>query len=361
MKIITVTSQKAANYGAVLQAYALQNILISLGHENYLLNFPPKNITIYKKIDFKNIKTIIRDLILNVYTFIRKKEMKGFFNKFQTFQNEFLKSTIPYETMEEIVNNPPKADIYLSGSDQVFAMNQPIRDIRFLSFGETETKRYSYAASIDSYKLNDEQKKYFVDNLKKFNKISLREPESVEYINSITGYECFTHIDPSFLLKKEQWLKIAESPREIIPEKYILCLPLLGNRNINGILKKLKRITGYPVVCIQTKPVKTVEADYYIYDASPNEFLGLFANAEKIVTTSFHGTAFSLIFEKQFYTLITSYKPERMVSILNLLNIPERIISDENNICECDIDYTKVNEILENEIEKSYKYLQSIG
>ena len=142
--------------------------------------------------------------------------------------------------------------------------------------------------------------------------------------------------------------------------EYILCYPLLGNKNFQKIIDQVKQKLNLPVVCVQTIAKKRVKADYYIYDASPNEFLDLIRNSKFVLTSSFHGTAFSIIFEKPFYTLIKDYKPQRMENLTNLLGLEDRIIRDKIKEIDVNIDYKTVNNKLSSEREKSLLYLKEM-
>ena len=133
MKIITVTSQEADNYGAVLQSYALQQTLEKLGYENEILHISTKG--------RKSKKVLIRETILktlNVVFFARHKKLE---KRFVSFRQNCLKQTKHYTSLEELRNDPPKADIYLTGSDQVFALGNSLVPVRYLDFGDDSVKR----------------------------------------------------------------------------------------------------------------------------------------------------------------------------------------------------------------------------
>jgi len=287
MRTITITMHRA-NYGAILQAYALQQTLYSIGYDNLLLNYYLQPTNIYLKVNSSNIIDAFKTLYINIFTLLRHKEMASSLRSFADFNDKYLNLTSPYNTIEELNANPPLADCYITGSDQVFneIQNRFLRDVRFLNFGDATTKRISYAASLTTYDMSDDSKEYSKKSLKRFDMISLRETQAKDYFENLTGLECHTHLDPVFLLNKQDWIDFAVEPR--IKKPYILCYPLLRNKNFQAIINRLKKETGLSVVSIQTNPIKSIKADYYIFDASPQEFIGFFKNASIIISTSFN-------------------------------------------------------------------------
>ena len=139
-----------------------------------------------------------------------------------------------------------------------------------------------------------------------------------------------------------------------------MCYPLIGNKDTQKVIDELKRLTGFKTVCVQTFPVKRVKADAYFFDAGPKEFLGLFKYANYVVTTSFHGTAFSLIFEKPFYTLIKNYKSQRMTDLLEMVGLSDRIYSKDTIIGSEQIDFDECRNVLKHERQRGISYLEHI-
>lgn len=360
MKIITVTSHRAYNYGAVLQAYALHKVLSSIKYENELLDYYNYPDTDPSRIKAKrHPKVMLRAFLLNSFALFHMKETKRFKSGFHEFVEKYLKMTKRYPSLEDLQNNPPAADLYLTGSDQVFALGGSLMPLRFLEFGNPKAK-VSYAASLGSYQASEKDCKYYIERLAGFAKISIREKQGAQYLNKITGYECESHIDPVFLLSKDEWSAFS-SPSQV-EEKYILCYPMLGNVQFQFVVDKLKDQLKLPVVVLLNKPLKTVKGDTYIYGASPREFLGLIKNASAIVTTSFHATAFSIIFEKPIFSIVGLYKPERVTNLYELFGLEKRLIThDSNFLPPIDMDYENIKKIIETEKDKAIRYLSSLG
>ncbi len=356
MRILTVTTQTANNYGAVLQAYALQQTLLNLGYENELLHHERE------QADKRpiSLKARIRNLFLSFFSCIRFKKIKSFNNGFGSFRENHLISTKFYNSISEIQKDPPEADCYLTGSDQVFALGDPLVPLRFLEFCPMGAIKVSYAASLGSYDPNQNDIKQLKQKLETFKRISVREIQGASFIEENVGYPCQIHIDPVFLLTIEQWNEIIKPPK--LKDDYILCFPMLGNPSTSKILKKLKKETGLKVVSLQSKSVKTVKADKYIFDASPEEFLGFIKHASFVVTTSFHATAFSILFQIPFYSLVGDYKPERAHNICRLMGLDDRVISPKDTDIQkfYDIDFSNTSSIIDEQRKIAFSYLSEL-
>lgn len=355
LKTVTVTFHRARNYGAVLQAYALQKILLSLGYDNKILDESEEPLF---KINKENIRLFFISCLLNIYTLCNLKKMIRQKKVFKFFVEENMQLTRKYDA-NSLKENYPTADIYITGSDQVFSytIDPEKRDVRFLNFLKNE-KKCSYAASFGEYDLSSENRKAFKENLLSFDQLSLREQKGYEYIKSFCDIKAEVNIDPIFLLTVEEWRKISVTPK--LKEKYICCFLINNHPLLEDVISKLKADTKLKVICIQTRPMKILKSGITIINASPQEFLGYLLNAEYIITTSFHGTAFSILFNKQFYTLIKNFRPQRMENLFSLFNInSSHLIRDnftfDNNL----IDYAEINKKIENERSKAFSYLKS--
>ena len=171
------------------------------------------------------------------------------------------------------------------------------------------------------------------------------------------GIKSEVHLDPVFLSNKDQWAEITIEPS--FRNRYILCYPLSFTPLFNEAIKKIKGLTGYDVIVLTANIREKVAGDIYIRDAGPREFLGLIKNAQVVLTSSFHGMAFSIIFEKSFYVFPLVFK-SRINNILDLLGLNERQVSTLEDVSLKIIDYEKTNTILSGEISKSIDYLQRI-
>lgn len=353
----TATTLRSINFGAVLQSYALNRSFIQLGVENYVIDYMPvKSIYSMPKSLFSRSGMIT--LLLNFWCFVNRRDVMLCHERFDEFIQKNIITTKPYYSFGELVKSPPIVDFYINGSDQVFGLRGESDSERMLQFGNETKKRFSYAASLGEYDWNEEEKREFAKKIEKFSMISVREQYAKDYIEKFSKSSCEIHIDPVFLLEKKEWDSVAAE--RLIDGEYILCYPLVGNSDTQNVLDELKKKTGFQTVCVQTNPLKRVKADKYIFNAGPAEFLSLFKNAKFIVTSSFHGTAFSLIFEKPFYTLIKDYKSQRITELLNMVNLGDRIYSIDKSVNNDDIDFSKCKNIIEKERKRGFDYLERV-
>ena len=358
-----ITFHCADNFGAILQVYALQKIIQDLNIDAEIIDFRPEVlvepyehfINLRKYANKYGYRRALRSLLAQIYYFgLIKKRIESY----NIFRNNYLKlSRNKYYSQEDLLNNPPIYDFYITGSDQVWnpSFKKDIGNSYLLDFVTGDSVKISYAASI-AEEINDN----FIEDYKKyinqFDYISIREKSSLKIINSITNKNIEVTLDPTLLLSKEQWNTISELPN--IDEKYILVYDLQYNIELIKIANKLSEETGYKIICFsKTKYFKnTIESFYY---KGPSQFLGYCKKAELILTNSFHGTVFSVIYGKPFYTIPHTTRGSRMIDLLETLNLEDRLVYKANDLEEINyyIDYEKVNNILEIKKQESIDFL----
>ena len=361
-KTLTITTVRAQNYGAVLQAYALHKKILTLGGDNELIYLENEKISYFESLKGHKLRTKCIKILENYFRIYRYFKSKRGFNRFVEFSEKNFKRTKEIMNLDEL--NLQAYDAIITGSDQMFGfgVNENINKARFLYFEKNiDIKKYSFAASFSTYNLPENRLSFMKNQLQGFDKISVRETQGKAFLAEKLNLTSHVNIDPVFLLNSKEWEKIIQNER-IIKEKYILCYFLISSPVLQKMLDELKKKYNYPIIAVQLTAVKRIKADKYIFDAGPKEFLNLIKNAEVIVTTSFHGTAFSIIFEKEFYSVLREgYRTERFESLLAKLNINKRLIikeEDSKNIPP--IDYELVRKQLEKEKEKSCNYLLEI-
>ena len=361
MKIGILTFHTPINYGAVLQAYALQKYLRS--------SYPNFDIA---NIDFKTDehikryriwlplrKNIIRYLFDQTCVLLRYKALKERKDRFRKFVNEEFNLTQRVESQNKLLSQTPIKDVYIVGSDQVFHPSSPYFRAYYLDFEKNKSKKIGYAPSFGISEFTEEIKYKITPLLKDFDSLSCREEDGANFIQQITGKSTPMVVDPIFLLSEKEWSEIAIKPS--INEKYIFIYDLNGGDNLVTIAKEIKRHTGLKIICQTQSASKFYRIDHQFFDSGPKEFIGLLMNAEYVVTDSFHGTAFSILFNKPQYIYIAKPKAStRIYSLMNMLGLKERIINYNcsNNFKFKDsstlTDYTqKLNE----QITNSKRYL----
>jgi len=360
MNIGIITFHSAHNYGAMLQAFALQKYI----KNNYNCNV--KNINFNTDKDIKAYKIFkkhkkIHSYIWEILKFLHYSELKKRHNSFELFLKNYIDTTERYSTYEKLIENPPQFDVYISGSDQVFSPKGKELNAYYLNFGPKHIKRIAYAPSFGYKTVPDNMKKQISILLNRFNRLSAREISGCEIIKELTGKDVPNVVDPVFLLNPEHYHDIAK-PVKIKYKKYILCYSLVGIKKQTALAGKLKELTGLPIILLKPSaslPIKGI--DKTIRSAGPLEFLWLFENADFVVTDSFHGTAFSLVFKKNFFSAIAfPEKAERIYSILNEIELNDRIIDNPIEITKnnLEINYHIPSKKLEEKINTSKEYLK---
>lgn len=374
-KIGIITILKVNNYGAELQAYATQKALQLMGHNAEIIDYLFYKNPRHKRTKMsaptakmsvkKHLQEWLFPIIANwkARNFREAQEARN--RKFEQFHADNTKQSECYDTIDQLMAAQLDYDVLMSGSDQVWNPGvYSCLDPYLLRFGTEKMKRVAYASSFGVSSLPDDVKAYYKEALQHYDAISVREDKAVELVKSVSGRDAQLVLDPIFLLNKEQWLEVAK-PVEGVPDvPYILIYELSEIPYIKQVAQYISKQTGMPIVRIcKNASVEDAEPEIVnIIDAGPDEFLYLFSKAGCVVTNSFHGTAFSINFGKQFYTIIPNGKSNnsRQKSILKLMGCEERMLVEGSPMPEIKtLDTAKVGENLQREREKSMNYLKN--
>ena len=358
MKIGILTFQNAVNYGAVLQTYALQNTVEKLGADAKVINYQCEKVnSLYDP--FPKTKNA-KKLISNILWYKRKNHKK---EEFEKFSDKYLKLTEKkYYTKKDLEETNDMFDLFITGSDQIWRAESTNFDTTyFLDFVKDNRKKYSYAASFGSDKVEDKYKEEYAKMLNEYNMISVREKQGQSIVKDLINKEARIDLDPTFLLKKEDWQKIEKKPNE--QKRYIILFIIRKSEKIFRFAEKLAKQKDCELIYISNDRKKEVNAKY-VGGISPEEWLGYIDNAEYVITNSFHGTAFSIIYQKNFFLELQPPPAKanaRLENIMDMLGLREReIINGDNANISKQIDYIKVEKILEEQSTKSIEYLKEI-
>lgn len=353
-KIGILTFHNAINYGAVLQAFALKNTVKKLECDCKIINY--RNVTIenndsYSMKDFIKPKQLLKIISQFQGTTKKKKEFAVFSKKhLEISSTEILKS--------DLKNLTNQYDMFIVGSDQVWNPVLTHDDYTyFLDFCTDNTKKCSYAASFGELTLSKSQEEKCLEYLSEFSYISIREQNKVnEYAKKINK-KLYCHIDPVFLLSKDEWRDMTILPQ--IKSDYILVYYIHKSSTLINYAKQLSKQTGLKVYIINQNLFKSYPSFKYLRGLGPEKFLGYFYNAKYIVTNSFHGTAFSIIFNKKFKSELDKdgKTNNRIYSLLSLFDLLDRTIESNLSIDD-DINYDKSNKIINQLIQSSKQYLE---
>lgn len=349
-KIYISTYCEWSSYGSVLQSLGLKSALNDIGCESTILKDVP--FPKFKKNSFLKSLRSPKNTVKKILDIPFSKNEKQIFKK----GTDFIKNNIDIEYFNsygELCKSHPYADGYIAGSDQIW---HPAlcKEAFFLGFAPKNSKKISYAASMGVTEVPPENKEKFSRLLKNFNSYSVREKEMVPIVEEITGVIPAVHIDPTFLLPKDEWRAFQSKYKTAKP--YILVYAIYWDKALNAQLKELHLKTRLPIISIQSS-FRNIYSNKVLSDVGPAEFLWLVDHAEAVITSSFHGTAFSIIFNKKFSAVVNPKAKSRIESLLDTMEIktpsPVNVISDFN------VDYNSVNEKIKQEKKKSLDYLRS--
>ena len=346
MKIGILTFFNANNYGAVLQAYALQKKTAQILGESECIDYKCEAIDKVhriRKLDLKlGLKRNLKNLAWNSLN-------KPRFKAFAPFR-EAIPHSEPYNK-ETIAQANNRYDAFITGSDQVFNLELTGEDTAYyLDFADNGKKRFSYAASMGQYFERCED--VYREKMSAFDLLSFREENMTDKVRERLGLDCCTVPDPVFLYSGEEWKKLL-SIKQNNNEKYIAVYALFGSAELFRSAEKLARENGCKLFVITKIGRPRVNADKIIRNAGPKVFVELIANAEYVLSDSFHGTAFSMLLEKQFYTALPPKATDRITGLLKTDALKKRIISDPDSIT--------ANRIDESEMKTVTEDLKSIG
>lgn len=237
-----------------------------------------------------------------------------------------------------------KYDIYIAGSDQIWDYKLTNFDqTYFLNFPVKGKKKCSYAASIGEHVPPEQYRESYSRLLSDFDKILVRESYGADIVNELTGKKPEVVCDPTLLLTAEEWSKLIKEPR--IKGKYILVYQLGINKEIVDFARRLKQKTGYRIIYIPFPLVGLLKCRCEI-TIGPAEWMGLFKNAEYVISDSFHGIVFSLLFNRKFFAKSDGHhKNRRVEELLKLVNMTDRTMNHvtEEQLTE-ELDFTYANQ-----------------
>lgn len=304
MKIKTITCHDVYNSGASLQAYALMKYIQNLGHDVEIINYKPDYLSQHYKLFAINNPRYENNLVLKII-YLTLKFPERVLNlrikrKFDKFKNENMNITKKiYRSNDDLIQNYSDADLFIAGSDQIW--NTKFKNGKdpafYLQFVPENRGRVSYAASFATDKIEEGFEHQVLIWLKTFNKISVREKSGLKILKDIGISDAIQVLDPVFLLNKKEWINLICDKK--IKEKYILIYDFDSNETIKKIAKRIAKEKNLKIYSIQNLKY----ADKYLKYTGPKEFLTYIYNAEYVISNSFHATAYSLIFEKQFFVV----------------------------------------------------------
>ena len=322
------------NYGGNLQSYALCKYLEAKGCDAEQICYELQTQD-YKK------SRLVWSIVRKIIVFLKRK-MKRFLyrkdivflenirkNSFRKFNKEMIPHSEKVYSSKNINECIENYDVFITGSDQVWNYNCYNKAF-FLDFVPDTKVKVSYAASIGSNTLDEEQKNIFVNSLQSYNAISVREYNAVELLKDLTDKEIEVVLDPTLLLSAEDWGEVCEPP--VIYDKYVFTY-FLGQNNaavdiaIEYATELNLKLINIPYAKGGWEKNERRFGDIELLDATPEQFLSLIKYAEYVFTDSYHASVFSLIFQKQFFVFNRDAKGSmnsRILSLVDMFELKER-------------------------------------
>lgn len=362
MKIGIITIHYGINYGSALQCFALSKYLgITYPKCNIsVINYIPERYRPLKR--YFSTNKSVKGIKKAIYLILSAP------NKFryQLLFDKFLKKNIPLGrkmySSGQVEKNYTDFDLLITGSDQIWNTdyNGGIDPLYYLTFGNSNTIKISYAASCGKDWFDENELTKCISLWKQFDEISLREDVTKEAFQSLGFSEAKQVLDPVFLLSQEDWKKFL--PEREIREPYVFIYSLEGDEEkALDIATKIAQEKRIKVAMISYGHIwnNNSRVDYYLRAKDPFQFLSLLENANYVVTNSFHGVAFSIRFRKQFIPIKRKKYNNRLDSILRMVKLEDRLIEKMDNVSFRKIDYqNQVDKIIKNMEIYSKNYLE---
>lgn len=360
MKASVITMHRIYNYGSVLQTYATQKILEDFGFECEIIDYispyrakKPLFMEYPPSLEGKKLKRIIYYAAKIPSFALKDITFGGFIKKYiHLSKNQYI-------TNDDILKAPPTADIYITGSDQVWnsKYNHGVDKSYYLNYAALGAKKIAFVSSFGKSELEENEINEIKPMLKTYSAISVREDSGVEILSEM-GIDSVCLIDPTLQIEKQDWMLL--SSKRLIKDKYLL-LFLLYNED-NGATEyavKIAQEKGLKVVKLSWELKKPEGVDKLFTHRKPQDFLSLFSNADFVVTNSFHGVAFSINLNRQFVFVPRSEFNDRIMSLLRKTGLENRVVKSGNylDISMQSINYEPVNRILEEERKTAKRFL----
>lgn len=358
MKIGILTYHRSHNYGALLQAIALRYELTKLGHEVYYIDYWPKyHQRMYAYFSFYS---LTHRRIRGAFSYIRQfvkyhKQKKVKIERFESFIHDFI---VPYC---KSINDT--YDIIVHGSDQIWR-KQEGKWYNPIYFGVHDNIRskynVSYAASMGKISKDENDVRLVKRYLTHMDRISVRETDLFDFVKEIGFRDATISMDPTFLLSKSEWDKLIPM-QSLYSKKYLLYYKLLDKSFNDKDVYAFAKEHGWDVKVLYGYPTMSKEDENSICTAGPIEFLNLIRNAEFVITSSFHGLAFSLIYQKPFYVAF-SIGSSRAMSVLKNVGLEKRLLNPMAKIPSIDaiINYSKIDDKIQRLNKNSILYLRDL-
>lgn len=374
MKIALLTLPFINNYGCHIQAWALKNVLEKLGHNVVLLNLQPLGIR--TQLFSTSIKKMVAKIIniipgkIKIYNIDYRIAQLSNFNSFKKANFTLSKKIYSYKGLKKAFLDE-NCQAIIVGSDQVWRKwKSTTIDPYFLSWLDVDVPKIGYAISYgkDEWNFTDEETIMLKELAKKFQALSMREDSGVDLTKKYFGLDSLHVLDPTMLLDKKDYIQLIRNLSTNNYQKGIFNYILDSTEGKKNIISECSKYMGFSNFEVKPKkewfePHENCPASDYTYPPI-EEWLSAFNSSDFVITDSFHGTVFSIIFNKPFIVIGNEFRGlSRINSVLKIFSLENRLITNDNvdsalEIVKSPIDWDKVNKQREKWKEKSFNFLK---
>lgn len=368
-KVGVITLHNSPNYGSCLQTYATQVVLTRVGADAEIIDYYRKDAIPENEVD----RALNGQLVKKMPIFkvpgvkqIAKIPVSRMVARRRAPLDEFRHSKLAlsecsYYSADELDANPPAADIYCTGSDQVWnsIWNNGFDRAFYLSFAPEGKKKIAYAASIGKAALEDWEAEPMRKALSSYSCISVREQEAADLLDSIGVHGAVPVIDPTLMLNRDDWEVIADG--WISPEPYILVYQLNRNAEFDSYVQKVAKKTGLKVMRIAYGVHEKRSGENAVICPSVGRFLSLFLGAEIVITDSFHGTAYSVNLGKKFVAISPGRFNGRIANLLAMTGLEDHWLQSFKNLelAEASFNHDSVKDALDSKRREAIVFLDN--
>jgi hypothetical protein len=364
IKVAVITRHSIFNYGSLLQTIATQESINRLGYECVIIDYQRADEDYHKiaSVLVKSTKWNKNIITRLIYKMIQSPKFYVMGHHFEKMRKNTIQMTRKYTSLDDLRSDKPIADIYLTGSDQVWGPigADAFDPAYFLSFADDSDVRVAYAGSFGRTKFSDNIIAQFKSYLEKYQSITVREKSAVKIIEDMGISSVNQVLDPSLLLDADYWSRMIHDK---FPENYILIYQLHNNPQMLEYAYKLAERTGLKLVAMSSTVRHLVhKGSKHVFLPTLSQWLGYIKNARFMITDSFHGTAFAINMNTQFVNILPEGTATRNQSILELTGLENRVVKNfsDFSLFEQQIDFELVNEIISEKRKESISILKEI-
>jgi hypothetical protein len=355
-RIGIMTFPGSESYGAILQEHALYTFVRSRGYDAEIIYY----INRYMK-KHGHIVSCENRIIRKVKSFAGRLIHVRMYHAFRRFEAKMahFPSRLT-DKRERLLYTAHRYKGVICGSDQVWNPEITNRDMSFfLDFCGPDTKRIAYAPSFGIDKLPDDCVVKMAEELRKFHALSVREGSGADIVERLIGFRPVQTLDPTFLLPLSYWKSIEHGPKCSSP--YVLCYGIKHSCEMRDFAMRLAIENDIKLIVVGGNAISKARSSgvEYANDVSPEEWLGLISNASFVVTNSFHGLAFSIIYHKEFFVTLPSLANSRLTDLINRLGLEHRVVDQSSETGTDPIDFSFCDRLLEGMRRDSEEYLDN--